>query len=366
MDSLSPSESAMQRFHGTFPYPRHPVRPVLSRASEPDTPPYGSLQDASGFERPHASQPYTGPLLDLRNDLVFKLLFTSAPHLLADLINAVRHDQAPIQVERILNPHIDPTELHGKAIALDLLARDTAGHLYNIEMQVRHYEQWPARSAYYLARALSGQIERGHDYLALKPTIAIHFLVQDLLADPDQADWRFELRDQRQPAVRLGETLQLHIIELRKAERLGRLPPALSAWVTCLQHAQEEARMKDITHEPVHEALGRLKVLTMDEDARWRAFAREKAIADEAAALAYATRTGVERGMAQGLEKGLEQGRQEGGAHLLANQLSRKFGPLPDAALEQLHAATAAELETWALNLLDAGTLDEVFHPTPA
>ncbi|VCU68460.1 PD-(D/E)XK nuclease family transposase [Pigmentiphaga humi] len=213
----------------------------------------------------------------------------------------------------------------------------------------------PARSAYYLARALSGQIERGHDYLALKPTIAIHFLVQDLLGDPGQADWRFELRDQRQPAVRLGETLQLHIIELRKAERLGRLPPALSAWVACLQHAQEEARMKDITHEPVHEALGRLKVLTMDEDARWRAFAREKAIADEAAALAYATRTGM--------EQGLEKGRLEGEARLLENLLSRKFGALPDATRERLRAATAAQLETWALNLLEAGTLGEVFRP---
>ncbi|VCU70787.1 flagellar assembly protein H [Pigmentiphaga humi] len=221
---------------------------------------------------------------------------------------------------------------------------------------------------------MSGQIERGHDYLALKPTIAIHFLVEDLLADPDQADWRFELRDQRQPAVRLGETLQLHIIELRKAERLGRLPPALSAWVACLQHAQEEARMKDITHEPVHEALGRLKVLTMDEDARWRAFAREKAIADDAAALAYATRTGleqgIEQGMARGLEQGLAQGREEGrqevGARLLENLLTGKFGPLPDAVLEQLRTATASRLETWALNLLDAGTLDEVFRSNPA
>ncbi|MBN9474749.1 MAG: Rpn family recombination-promoting nuclease/putative transposase [Burkholderiales bacterium] len=309
------------------------------------------------------------PLLDLRNDLVFKLLFTRAPHLLADLINAVRHDETPIVVERILNPQIDAGDLDGKTIVLDLHARDAAGQLYNIEMQVRRYERWPARSAYYLARTLSEQIQRGQDYELLKPAIAIHFLAHDLFDDPEQADWRFELRDRLQPAIRLGKELQLHIIELPKAERLGCLPAALSAWVACFQHGWEEASMKDITHEPVREAVGRLKVLTMDDDARWRAYAREKAIADDAAALAYATRTGMEQGRARGLEQGLEQGREQGLAQgrrqgesaLLERLLARRFGPLPDATIQRLREASDVELEAWSANLLDAATLAKVF-----
>ena len=313
------------------------------------------------------------PLLDLRNDLVFKLLFTRAPHLLADLINAVRHDEAPIVVERILNPQIDAGDLDGKTIVLDLHARDATGQLYNIEMQVRRYERWPARSAYYLARTLSEQIQRGQDYELLKPAIAIHFLAHDLFDDPAQANWRFELRDRRQPTIRLGKELQLHIIELPKAERLGCLPAALSAWVACFQHGWEEASMKDITHEPVREAVGRLKVLTMDEDARWRAYAREKAIADDAAALAYATRTGMEQGLEQGrargleqgleqgLERGREQGRRQGESALLERILARRFGPLPDATIQRLRDASDADLETWSVNVLDAATLAEVF-----
>lgn len=266
----------------------------------------------AALHRPRSFPTGTAPLLDLRNDLVFKLLFTRAPHLLADLINAVRHDEAPIVVERILNPQIDAGDLDGKTIVLDLHARDATGQLYNIEMQVRRYERWPARSAYYLARTLSEQIQRGQDYELLKPAIAIHFLAHDLFDDPAQANWRFELRDRRQPTIRLGKELQLHIIELPKAERLGCLPAALSAWVACFQHGWEEASMKDITHEPVREAVGRLKVLIMDEDARWRAYAREKAIADDAAALAYATRTGMEQGLEQGRARGLEQGLERG------------------------------------------------------
>lgn len=324
-----------------------PWSPGPSMLSEP------GLPSAPGADSPLPGA--SGRLLDLRNDLVFKLLFTRAPHLLADLINAVRHDETPIVVERILNPQIDAADLDGKTIVLDLHARDATGQLYNVEMQVRRYERWPARSAYYLARTLSEQIQRGQDYELLKPAIAIHFLAHDLFDDPGQADWRFELRDRRQPAIRLGQELQLHIIELPKADRLGCLPAALSAWVACFQHGWEEASMKDITHEPVREAVGRLKVLTMDEDARWRAYAREKAIADNAAALAYATRTGV--------EQGLEQGRRQGESALLERLLARRFGPLPDATAQRLRDASDAELETWAVKLLDATTLEEVFGP---
>ena len=76
-------------------------------------------------------------LLDPKNDAVFKRLFTRAPHLLAELINAVRADEPPLTVVEILNPDITPEDLTGKQIILDLLARDPEGKLYNVEMQVR-------------------------------------------------------------------------------------------------------------------------------------------------------------------------------------------------------------------------------------
>ncbi|MFA7664642.1 MAG: PD-(D/E)XK nuclease family transposase, partial [Burkholderiaceae bacterium] len=66
-------------------------------------------------------------LLDPRNDFVFKRLFTQRPELLADLINAVRSEHPPVQVVEILNPRIDPAELSGKFIVLDVLARDALG-----------------------------------------------------------------------------------------------------------------------------------------------------------------------------------------------------------------------------------------------
>ena len=84
------------------------------------------------------------PLLDPRNDYVFKRLFVNSPALLADLINAVRRDEAPIEVVEVLNPRIEPEDLAGKFIVLDVLARDKL----NIEMQIRQRDPWSARSIY--------------------------------------------------------------------------------------------------------------------------------------------------------------------------------------------------------------------------
>jgi hypothetical protein len=63
----------------------------------------------------------------------------------------------------------------------------------------------------------------------------------------------------------------------------------------------------------------------------------------------------------EGRKQGRKQGRKEGESMLLQRQLSRKFGPISADVLARLQGASSGELETWALNLLDADTLDDVF-----
>ena len=84
-------------------------------------------------------------LLDPKNDYVFKRLFGEAPELLVALINDLRPDVPEILSVEILNPGIQPEELSGKYIILDVLARDAAGICYNVEIQVRRYDAWGRR-----------------------------------------------------------------------------------------------------------------------------------------------------------------------------------------------------------------------------
>ncbi len=300
-------------------------------------------------------------LLDPKNDYVFKRLFAEAPRLLIALINAVRADEPAIIELEVLNPKIDPEELAGKYIILDVQAMDETGKRYNVEMQVRRYNAWSARSAFYLARMLSQQLEQGEDYSELKPAIGIHLLDFDLFQTPDQqnqAVWCFEMRDRHRPAVRLGKELQLNLIELRKADKLGLVSEELNAWITFFEHWQEELTMANIAYEPVKEALARVKELSADEEARRLAFVRERAVRDEISLLNDAK----SEGRKEGLQEGRQEGLLEGEARLLTKQIKFRFGELPDWVIDKLAEADTNQLEQWGEQLLQVETLEQVFE----
>jgi flagellar biosynthesis/type III secretory pathway protein FliH len=62
-------------------------------------------------------------------------------------------------------------------------------------------------------------------------------------------------------------------------------------------------------------------------------------------------------------QEGHDQGQQEGQCKMLLRQLTRRFGVLPEAVEKRIARAEAAELQDWALRVLDARSLDEVFAP---
>lgn len=290
--------------------------------------------------------PATLPLLDPKNDFVFKRLFTARPALLADLINAVRHDEPPVVVVEILNPRIEPEDLAGKSIVLDVLARDDAGRLYNIEMQVRRHPHWNVRSAFYLARTFAAQLLKGEDYTELRPAIGIHLMDFDLFDDPQQAHWRFELRDRDQPHVALTSELLLNLIELPKADRLRPERGALAAWVAYFEHWQESTVMNAITHPPIRQALDELEELSSDIETRHRAMVRERALRDEKAFLRAAREEGLQEGRQEGLQEGRQEGLQEGQQQARTEFAHRLFSQpgLDDASIAQLTGLSEDEV----------------------
>jgi predicted transposase YdaD len=66
------------------------------------------------------------------------------------------------------------------------------------------------------------------------------------------------------------------------------------------------------------------------------------------------------QGKLQGKLEGKLEGKIEGKCALLERQLTRRFGPLPAWAKEQLASATDAQLDSWAERVLDAQTIREV------
>jgi hypothetical protein len=73
-------------------------------------------------------------------------------------------------------------------------------------------------------------------------------------------------------------------------------------------------------------------------------------------------RIGMEKGEVIGMEKGVVMGVVIGASGLLRRQLERRFGVLPEWALEQLTSASEQDLEAWADAILTAPTLEAVFN----
>lgn len=64
----------------------------------------------------------------------------------------------------------------------------------------------------------------------------------------------------------------------------------------------------------------------------------------------------------EGLSKGEQLGQRHGAANVLQTLLQQKFGTLPEWATDQIHQADTNTLQRWAINVLNAQTLQAVFE----
>ena len=183
----------------------------------------------------------------------------------------------------------------------------------------------------------------GEDYGELRASVGIHLLDFDLFtgnaAQREQAVWRFEMRDEYQPEVSLGNILQINLIELNKADRLGLPMGGLHAWVTFFKHGREERIMAKVTHEPTRRALERLREISADEEAQRLAFVRERALRDEVSLLSEARREGFQEGEEIGVKKGRLEGQRLTAKHLL------QLGMLTDAQIATTTGRSQAEVQ---------------------
>ena len=160
--------------------------------------------------------------------------------------------------------------------------------------------------------------------------------------------------------------MQLHLIELPKADRLRTLAPHLADWVTYFKHWKDEATMSSIANTHVKQAMQTLHHLSADEKTRQWADVREKALRDEASELKAAEMRGEARGEVKGRVEGKAEGKAEGelegSANTLKRLLTRRFGALPSGVQARIAQADLAQLERWEDRLLDAASLEEVFR----
>ena len=305
-------------------------------------------------------------VLNPTNDYVFKRLFADAPELLVQLINDLRPQAPPLAQLSVINPEIAPSEIQGKLIRLDVLAKDEHGGQYNVEIQVYRYKHWHQRGLFYLSRLMASQLQAGVPYKALQANVGMHLLDFDLFTSTDaeraQARWCFEMRDAEQPQVSMGDVLQLNLLELSKAAQLGGTAGALGDWVAFFKQWQENWKMTNIEHKPVLAAMEKVRALSQDEREWAQAWSRDKALRDE---ISMRDQERSE-GKAEGFVKGKAEGKAEGKVAALRDNLAKlttaKFGALPASIQRHIEEGSEAELSQWFDQVLVAEQMTDVWH----
>ena len=107
--------------------------------------------------------------------------------------------------------------------------------------------------------------------------------------------------------------------------------------------------MSDLSYPPVQQAMKKLQDLSSNEEDRYRALARDKALYDELSLLNDAR------------EEGREEGAKAGRRSTLTRLLTRRFGPLSEEAHQGMQGATLVQLDLWFDRAIDAPTLKAVF-----
>jgi hypothetical protein len=159
-----------------------PSASATSSASDPSPSSASSVSLASAAS--------STPLLDPRNDYVFKRIFAQRVDLLSDLVNVIRGDAERLTLTEVLNPTILPEEITGKGIVLDVKALDAQGRTIDVEVQVSSQRDYPAWSLYYIARAFVEQLSSGEQYGRLRSVIGVNILNFALFRAPEEEELR--------------------------------------------------------------------------------------------------------------------------------------------------------------------------------
>ena len=292
-----------------------------------------------------------------RVDFAFKKLFGSEENkdLLISLINAIVSQQDQVVELELKNPYNLADYQAGKMSILDIKAKAENGRWFNVEMQISEDRNFDKRAIYYWAKLVTEQLGEGMMYKELKKTISINILDYDFVPDTTEVHSCYKIiniatgKDDG-----LHDVFELHYIELKKfTKTYHEIQSALDRWSCFLTTAHQ----LDREHTP--------KELASDKNIV-KAIAAIDRMFNEEERQVYEVRlkefTDVASIIASGAEKNIAKGRVDGASSFLRRLLERRFGVLPEWALEQLGCASEPTLEGWGDAILTASTLEAVFN----
>lgn len=179
---------------------------------------YISLADIQSRPLSPGYEAVTGPLPhNLRNDLMFRIVFEANPEALEALLCSLLHLQpGEITGIEVLNPIRLGDRVGEKTYVLDIHILLNGEKKIHLELQVLSQEFWTERSLCYLCRNF-GTLNAGDGYDQVKPLVQVDILDFELYKNSREFYSTYHLANDRTHRI-YSSKIALHVLELNKEE----------------------------------------------------------------------------------------------------------------------------------------------------
>jgi len=197
--------------------------------------------------------------LDPKTDIAFKKLFSNAQHtdILINFLNSTLSRSAGQQIVSVAinDPYNHPEMITGKSSIVDVRCTDQSGAQYIIEMQVVNQKDFAQRCQYYVALALSRQLQKAEDFIKLTPVIFIGILNYNIFQSTNYLSHHAIVN--LETGERTLTSQEYHFVELKKFDKqLDQLDHDFDKWVYFFKNAENlqtvPTQLK--THKAINEA----------------------------------------------------------------------------------------------------------------
>ena len=243
--------------------------------------------------------PMARDVVSAKLDIIFKKIFTENVDMLqsflADILDIPYDD---IQDIIVAKQELTPETVDGKFSRLDLNLK-VADKLINVEIQLKGDNDYRDRTLFYWAKLYTSELKSGETYGQLKKTICINIINFNMF---DRSDYHTEIVTSIKDTGEIfSDKFSIHFFELKKVGKEVNPNNRRELWMQFLNaDSEEEFEVLKQTNVPImNKAVNIIYDLSEDTKIREMARLREKALHDEASALANAKNEGKAEGRAE-------------------------------------------------------------------
>ena len=246
--------------------------------------------------------------LPLTSDYVFKRIFGQEENksALKDFLESIL-DVEIYKIE-INNPEIPKNYYDSKFGVLDLKVTLNLGIVVDVEIQMQNEHNIEQRMPYYLSSNYANSIKEGEPYTDSKKSIVIsilnfnyykrneyHSIARMKFEEPKPEEVvDMEYKEEDKYATKY---LEMHIIELPKFKKKNpEMHTKIAQWLWLFVGSDEQVKKASKVNKEIEKINKKLASMSLSSEERNNYEFRLKAIRDEADAIEYATRQGIEQG----------------------------------------------------------------------